>query len=78
MNLERVSIQKGFLIYCKLSLSCKHVPNLKCRSGLKLNPDSCRLHFFCIPENLNSYYVHIWLSVFSIQVVPKKAEPLRN
>ena len=31
----------------RLNLPCKHELSLKCRSGLKLNPDSCKLLLSC-------------------------------
>ena len=48
-NLKRVSIRNEIFIRRDLSilnsinLPCKHELSLECRSGLKLNPDSCKL-----------------------------------
>ncbi len=36
-----VDLQRSF--NPQSNLSCKHGSNSKCRSGLKLNPDSCKL-----------------------------------
>ena len=44
MNLKRVSVRNEILIRRDLTVLniISHV-NTKCRSGLKLNPDSCKL-----------------------------------
>ena len=49
MNLKRVSIRNEIFIRFnpQLNLPCKHKLSLKCRSGLKLNPDSCKLPLTC-------------------------------
>ena len=62
MNLKRVLIRNEIFIRRDLSipqlnLLCKHELSLKCRLGLKLNPDSCKL-----PPSVNSIasrYVNI-------------------
>ena len=51
MNLKQVSIRNEIFIRRDLSVfnsvshACKHELSLKCRSGLKLNQDSCKLPF---------------------------------
>ena len=53
MNLKRISIRNEIFMHRDLSIisSISHV-NTKCRSGLKLNPDSCKLplksSWFCM------------------------------
>ena len=60
MNLKRVSIRneifirRGLSILNSIYLPCKYELSLKCRSGLKLNPDSCEL-----PPRVCSLYISV-------------------